>query len=125
MSTFGRLKDKKFQETLISIGFVCVLLYEGISVMLYFSAHTGAINIIDIISIPSTMVCIVAIPVLFLVWKISKGAKINIPSDLVAKPKQKQPPQQYQRPVIGTWICPSCGNLAKGDVCIYCGRPKQ
>jgi hypothetical protein len=121
MSKLDKLRDKKFQGTLISIGFVCVLLYEGISIMFYLSVTNGVFNAVQILGLPSSMICFIAIPLLFVAWKISNGAKITVPSDIMAKPKQKQQPQQQT--TIGTWVC-SCGNLAMGNNCNNCGRTR-
>lgn len=144
MSIIVLLKDKKFQETLISIGLILTLVYEGFSVMIFLSS--GSLNYIDILGLPSTMICIVVIPFLLVAWKIMKGGKINFPTDLMTKPKQSQqqtrPPFLEVKPrpiepptwepifdikpqsIQGTWKC-GCGNLAKGNFCSFCGRNKS
>ena len=147
MSIITLVRDKKFQETAISIGLILTLVYEGISVMMFLSS--GSVNYISILGLPSTMICIVVIPFLLVAWKIMKGGKINLPTDLMSKPKQQQTkppflevkPQPIKTPVWepvlesqpifenktqsiqGTWKC-ICGTLSKGNFCSNCGRTR-
>jgi len=128
-------KLKKLFLNILSIMMIIVILY-GVIISAQIYIETGSVW--KIITVNVLVPVVIPLLFIYLAYCILTGKKINPPDNLSGKGKKtefnipdvygvkknikkKQEKKEEKKTRYGTWTCPKCNYLAKGEKCNKCG----